>query len=462
MKQKVIILFILLSSLLYGQEKNLKEFTFNEYLGYVKKYHPLVKRANLKLNEAQALLMQARGAFDPKLEAIYSEKQFQDKNYYSIFNGSFKIPTWYGIEVKAAFDNNEGIYINPENTLPNNGLTSLGITVPIGQGLFINQRMADLKNAKLQQKLSEAERNLEAIEVLHKASVAYFAWKQNFNEVLLYQKYKNNASIRYNGVLKLIEEGDKPAIDSTEASITVNLRNLNLEKASLKLQKSRLELSNYLWLENNIPVELDEMLYPETNLDKTIKITLETNNLKDIDINNHPKLNALSTKIDMLKTEQKLSANLLLPKIDLSYNYLSEQSNFNNYRLQDYKIGASFSMSLFLRKERAKLKLVKLKVQDSEFALASEQVSLKNKIKAQKIEITSLEKQISINKKLVEAYLTMLNGEDRLFSLGESSLFLINSRENSLVSSQINTLKLENEFYNATINLYRIIANPNL
>ena len=462
MNKAIIYLFMFFTSAVFSQEKILKEFSYNEYLGFVKKFHPLVKQANLKLNEAQALLMQSRGAFDPKLEAEYNEKQFGDKNYYSIFNGSFKIPTWYGIEIKAAFDNNEGIYINPDMTLPNSGLTSLGITVPIGQGLFINQRMADLKNAKLQQTLKEAERNLEAVEVLHKASLAYFEWKKNFSEVTLYEEYLTNAKTRYKGVLILIEEGDKPAIDSTEAGINIKTRKLNLENSRLKLQKSRLELSNYLWLENNIPVELDENLIPEMILSATIKNTLEINDLIAFEINNHPKIKALSTKIDILKTEQKLSANMLLPKLDLSYNYISEPNTFDNYRFEDYKIAVNFSFPIFLRKERGKLKLAQLKTQDSEFALASERVSLKNKIEAQQVEIASLEKQIRLNGELVDSYNTMLSGEERLFSLGESSLFLINSRENSLVSSQINILKLENEFYNSIVNLYKTIANPNL
>jgi outer membrane protein TolC len=462
MDRKIVCLLLFVTTCVFAQEKNIKEFSYNEYLGYVKKFHPLVKQANLKLNEAQALLMQSRGAFDPKLEAEYNEKQFSDKNYYSIFNGSFKIPTWYGIEIKAAFDNNEGIYVNPDMTLPNSGLTSLGITVPIGQGLFINQRMADLKNAKLQQTVNEAERNIEATDVLHKASLAYFEWKKNFSEVILYEDYLKNATIRYKGVLKLIEQGDKPGIDSTEAGITVKSRRLNLESSKLKLQKSRLELSNYLWLENNVPIELDENLLPEITLSNTIKNTLEINNLIDFKIENHPKINALSTKIDILKTEQKLSANMLLPKLDLSYNYISEPSAFNNYRFEDYKVGVNFSFPIFLRKERAKLKLAKLKVQDSEFTLVSERVSLKNKIEAQQVEIASLERQININVELVNSYNTMLSGEERLFTLGESSLFLINSRENSLVSYQINVLKLENEFYNSIVNLYKTIANPNL
>ena len=462
MNKTIYIVFLLSISFIYAQEKQIKEFTFNEYLGFVKQNHPLVKQANLKLNKAQAILMEARGAFDPKLEAEYNQKQFKDQNYFSVFNSSFKIPTWYGIEIKAAFNNNDGVYINPDLTVPNAGLTSLGITVPLGQGLFINQRMADLQKAKIIQQLNQAERNLETVDILYQAAVAYFEWAKNYNEVALYQKYLNNANIRFEGVVELIKQGDKPAIDSTEAQITIHLRKLNLEKSSLKLQKSRLELSNYLWLENNIPIELNEALFPEIHLSLTIKNTLETNNIIDFNISNHPKISALNSKINILKVDQKLNANMLLPKIDLSYNYLSEPSAFENYRFQDYKLRVNLAFPLFLRKERAKLKLAKLKVQYTEFTLASEQIQLKNKIEAQQFEITSLEKQININTKLVDQYNTMLNGEERLFSLGESSLFLINSRENNLVLAQINVLQLENEFYNASVNLYKTIANPNL
>src|SRR5690606_15447839 len=47
-------------------------------------------------------------------------------------------------------------------------------------------------------------------------------------------------------------------IDSTEAGITVNDRKLQIEKYKLELNKKALELSNFLWLENNIPLELQE------------------------------------------------------------------------------------------------------------------------------------------------------------------------------------------------------------
>ena len=445
-----------------AQEIVSKEFTYNEFLGYVKKYHPLVKNANLNIDAAQANLMMARGGFDPKIEVDFSQKQFKGQEYYSILNSSFKIPTWYGIEIKAGFDNNEGVYSNPEHKTPNQGLTSLGISVPLGQGLFINQRMADVQKAKIQLQLSQAERKLQAINVLYDASLAYFNWKKNYDEVQLYKKYNANAEIRFKGIQSLIQQGDKPAIDSVEAGIIVKNRMLSLEDSTLKLTKSKLELSNFLWLENNIPFEIADELIPETQLELTIQENLKTNDLlnSDFSITNHPKINALQSKIDILNVEKRLKANMLLPKIDMGYSYLSEPSYFNNYQFEDYKIGLDFYFPLFLRKERGSLKLAKYKVQETEFTLNLEKVELANKINAQKTEIKSLSKQKELIKGLVLDNVTMLNSEERLFSFGESSLFLINTRENNVVSAQLSKIALENRFYISNSELFKIMANP--
>ena len=461
MKQ-VFLAFLLFGFSATAQVNLSRELTYNEFLGFVKKYHPLVKNANLEVSKAQANLMMARGGFDPKIEVDFSQKQIKDKEYYSILNSSFKIPTWYGIEIKAGFDNNEGIYLNPENKTPSQGLTSLGISVPLGQGLFINQRMADIQKAKMQLKLSESERKLQAIEVLYDASLAYFNWKKSYDEVKLYQKYKTNAEIRFKGIQTLINQGDKPAIDSIEAGIIVKNRLLNLEDAQLKLTKGKLELSNFLWLENNIPLEISDELFPEINLEFTIQESLKTNDLlnADFSIINHPKINALQSKIDILNVEKKLKANMLLPKIDVGYSYLSEPSYFDNYQFEDYKIGLDFYFPLFLRKERGNLKLAKYKIQETEFTLDLEKVQLSNKIIAQKTEIESLIKQKEIIKGLVKDNVTMLNSEERLFSFGESSLFLINTRENNLVSAQLSKIALENRFYISNSALFKIMANP--
>jgi outer membrane protein TolC len=458
----VLLLFLLVGFSVFGQKNNTSEFTYNEYLAYVKKYHPLVKNANLEISKSQANLLMARGGFDPKIEVDFNKKQFKGTDYYSILNSSFKIPTWYGIEIKAGFDNSEGVYLNPQNSVPNQGLTSLGINIPLAQGLLINQRMADVRKAKIQIRLSQADRKLQAIAVLYDASISYFNWKKSHNEVRLYESYTRNAETRFKGIQSLIKQGDKPAIDSIEAGIIVKNRLLSLEDAQLKLNKAKLELSNFLWLENNIPLELSDALIPESQLEFTIQETLRTNDLlnQDFDIANHPKINALTSKIDILTIEKKLKANMLLPKIDIGYSYLSEPSYIDNYQFNDYKIGLDFYFPLFLRKERGNLKLAKYKIQETEFILNVEKVQLTNKINAQKIEIASLLKQKIFIKDLVKDNSTMLTAEERLFSIGESSLFLINTRENNLVTALLAQITLENRFYVSNSELFKIMANP--
>lgn len=433
--------------------------SFSEYLGYVKKYHPMVSRANLEIDKAQAQLMQARGGFDPKIEVDFDKKQFRDKEYYTILNSSFKIPTWYGIEIKAAFDNSEGVYVNPQNYTPNQGLTSLGITVPVGQGLFINQRMADLRNAKLQINLSQSQQRILALDVLYNASEAYFSWLKHYNEVQMYNEYLTYAEQRYQGVLKLIEQGDKPAIDSIETGISLKNRRLSLENATLKLNKARLEMANYLWI-NDTPIEPSEKLKPETGLSKDIENILKTGELNNSEaiILQHPKLKMLETKIEMLDVERKLKANYLLPKIDLGYYYLSEPSHIENFRTDDYKIGLNFSFPIFLRKERGALNLTKLKLQDTKFELKQEQLQIKNKIDAQLTEIASLKKQVEILESLVKDYQTMLEAEDRLFSFGESSIFIINSRETNLIAAKIQQINMENSLLMSNAGLFKIMA----
>ncbi|PKW30308.1 TolC family protein [Flavobacterium lindanitolerans] len=461
MKRVFIILLILISYHIKAQSFKEKELSFSEYIGYVKKYHPLVRQSGLMLSKSEAELLTARGGFDPKIEVDYDQKDFKDKNYYSLLKSTFKIPTWYGIEIKAAFDNSEGLYVNPQNTTPNNGLTSIGISIPLGQGLFINKRMADVRMAKVQLQLSAAEQKMETTDVIYEASLAYFNWKRAFDEAELYKTYLEYAQKRYDGILRLIETGDKPAIDSVEAGILVKTRELSLKDAQLKLTKSRLELSNFLWIDN-VPVELEENITPEENVRNSVDTSLNTNLQLNPSaaLDSHPKIQSLQSKLSMLEIERRYKANMLLPEMNVSYNYLSEPAYFTDYRFQDYKIGLNFSFPLFLRKERGSLQLAKLKIQDGQLDLELERVALKNKILTYSAEIESLNQQQLTAAELVKDYTVMLSSEEKLFSFGESSLFLINSRENNVVSSRLAEINTENRLLASIANLYKVLSIP--
>jgi outer membrane protein TolC len=467
MKKVVLLIFITLSSLAFPQmESTQTVLQFDEFLGYVKKFHPIVRQAQLVIDQSQAELLKSRGAFDPKIEVDYDRKRFKNTEYFNKLNGVFKIPTWFGVELKAKFEENTGDYLNPESFVPEDGLYSAGVSVPVAQGLLINDRMAALKQAKLFREQAKADRDLLVNTILYDASVVYFDWLKAYNEKKLFDNFLVNAELRFKGIQRGAEVGDKAQIDVVEARIALNNRKLSLEQAKVKLMKATLELSNFLWLDNNIPVELQPNVIPDINSEATVDTVLNINGLRNSEVilENHPKLQSLDFKLQGLEVDRRLKANKLLPKIDLEYNFLTETPEFSrSLNTAEYKGGINVSLPLFLRKERGDLKLAKVKLKDTEYELDATRLSIQNKINAIKQELESYVAQNQITQQMVEDYAKMLIAEERKFQLGESSLFLVNSRESKLIDGQLKAISIQNKFLVTKAKLFNSLAvNPQL
>ena len=461
MRQLLIGFFLLFSINAIAQQPSDSIMTLSEYLGYVKTFHPIVKQANLIVNESELKLLKSRGAFDPKFEVDYDRKKFENTEYYDKFNATFKIPTWYGVEFKGNFEENEGVYLNPEATVPEDGLYSVGVSIDIARGLIMSERMSMLKQAKLFVQQATLDRQLLVNNILFEASVTYFNWLRAHNEKLVFDAFVDNASLRFNGVKKSYEVGERPAIDTTEARISLYDRKLNFEKARIKYVKATLDLSNYLWLENNVPIELQDNITPDTNTLLEIDAVLSTSefDMANFDINNHPKMLSLDYKYEGLTIEKRLTANNLLPTINLEYNFLSETpGKINTFNTSNYKSGVNVSLPLFLRKERADLKLAKLKMQDTEFEIEATKVTLKNKINGINQELNSFVLQNDFTETIVSDYEKLLSAEERKFFLGESSIFLVNSRESKLIDAKLKAINLEYKFFETKAKLFNVLS----
>ncbi len=463
--KRIFIFVALLGSLsVWSQALDSLVMGFDEYLGYVKKFHPITKQAELNIAVGQAELMKARGAFDPKIEVDYDRKKFKDTEYWDLLNATFKIPTWYGIELKADFEQNEGDFLNPERTVPTEGLFSAGVSFSVARGLLINERMAMVRKAKFFRQQTQADRDIAVNEVLHDASLAYFNWLQAYNEQQIYQRFLNNARIRFEGVKSSALAGDRATIDTVEAKITLQDRQLNLEQARIKLAKRRLALSNFLWIDD-IPVELQPNVQPNQQLSGEAVdqiLAIDGFSLAQLTIEQHPKVQSMNFKIEGLKVDRRLKANKLLPQIDLQYNFLTETPEvLRSFSTAEYKGGVLFRFPLFLRKERGDLKLAKLKLQDANFDLENTRISLENNINALSQELNSFTTQNQLVEDIVINYQTLLAAEERKFSFGESSLFLVNSRENKLIDATLKQNELQNKFFSTKAKLFKGLAlNP--
>ena len=102
--------------------------------------------------------------------------------------------------------------------------------------------------------------------------------------------------------------------------------------------------------------------------------------------------------------------------------------------------------------------MAKLKLQDINYEITSSSLAIRNKITAVKTEIVSLNDQQKIVHNIVQDYTVLLNGEERKFFLGESSLFLINSREQSLITSQLKENEITVKRLSATAKLFNVMG----
>ncbi|MGV3640752.1 MAG: TolC family protein, partial [Adhaeribacter sp.] len=429
-------------------------------------HHPVASQANLLTEQARQELRIARGTLDPVLSSKFSRKEFGGKEYYRVWTNTLRIPTWFGPEIRAGFDKTQGSYLNPENLTPENGLSFAGISVPLGQGLFIDERRSTIQQGRLARDIAEAERVKQINKLLLEATKDYWDWQLHHNTLLVYQESLELAAFRLRAVRARVQEGDLAAIDTVEALTEVQNREVMLQEAMLNNNNARLKISQHLWAENQVPLELQEKTIPSAAGSEILPIPAARVQQFLADARaNHPDLRKLDLKGQQLTWERRTASDKLRPKLNADYNvlqrgfYMSPDAFEQGHAGTNYKLGLSLNIPLFLREERGKLQLTKAKIQHNALEFTYTTRAIENGIQAAFNEWQSLENQVGLQERMVANAATLRNGEATRFQSGESSLFLINAREMKLMEAQVKLLQLKAKYAKAKTMLYWSAGN---
>ena len=442
----------------------IRMFSQEEFFGWVLRYHPTAKQARLLDSETKAIERFARGAFDPILYAEWDQKSFDQKEYFAIGEGGVKIPTWYGIELKGAYLVSDGLYLNPERNLPDVGQAVLGLKVPLARGLFIDERRAALEQAKIMAQANEAERMVILNNLMLAAASAFWDWTVAYNQALVQEQALVLTRVRLEAIIESYIQGDLPAIDTLETTIQLQNIQASLLDARIAYRNAGLRLSNFLWDEDGIPLRITACLAPPELENLTVSLpALGPEALWQEANQAHPDIRLLEARLAHLDVSRRLAAEQLKPRLDVEYNFLGEGANFINGAASDpglaplfaenYKWGLTFGFPLFLRRERGRLDLAKLQILNTEFGLEQRRLDISNRIYAQFNELDNLRQQIGIAIANVRGYRDLLNAEITKFDLGESSIFLINTREQQLIGAELKLAELRGKFFKNLIAL---------
>ena len=447
----------------YTLPDSVKPFTIDMFYKVVIDHHPVARQASLLSEMARQEIRLARGAFDPKLEFMLSQKQFQDKTYYDLRDAYIYFPSQFPVNPKIGFEDNRGVFVNPSETIPDNRQYFAGLSLPIGRGLITDDRRAALQQAKLFQNLAEADQVKMVNKILLQAAKEYWQWYHAYYNYRLLNRATTIASEIFRRVKINNELGEAAAIDTVQAKITLQTRLVEQQEAFLVFQNAGITLSNYLWDDQGQPLQLGNQVAPVLNNADAETLSLKTaEDLAVLARDRHPELIKLRTKIQQLQVDESLAKEFLKPKLDLDYTFLMPSSSPTSFNTDNYKLGIDFSFPILLRKERSKLAQTRLKITGTKLEQSLAEREIVNEINTTFNEIVNTGNIIRQQTEMVNLYDRILNAELINLEQGESDLFKINIQQEKLIQSQSKLLKLQSEYEKYKAQLYWAAGVRNL
>lgn len=412
--------------------------SYNDFISNILANNPLAKKANNETELAKLKYKSARGNYDPLINVDYNEKQLGGKNYYSIFNGEIKQPIFTSQYLKVGYDYGVGNYVNPESYTAPSGLGYVGLEVGLLQGLLIDKRRAEVLKSKEYVNYHQAEKNSQLNNLLFESSLRYFDWLFSVKQMALSNYFLERAKERFKGLKALTDIGEKAPIDTIEAAILYQYRLLDLQSVVIENQKISNDINTVNW-QNDNAVSIYNTYQPSDSLDDAFKkIIKQIANHNQQPEGSNPLLLKYKSLQEILKIDSRLKKEMIKPIVNVKYNFLSNNpTNDLNLSPNNYKLGFNVAFPLLLRSATNEYKMSKLQVNNNQLDFLNKTNELNFKLNALKQNINTLTEQIntaSLNAKYSQQ---LVDAEKLKFNNGESTLFMLNTRENKWFESEI-------------------------
>ncbi len=442
-KYKLSILSLLASLVFVTKSCAIDTLNLETYLETVIEYHPLILKANINRDIAEFNVLKGKGALDPKIYSDFDQKQFDDIDYFTVWQTEVKIPTILPIDFSVGYERNEGVFLNQENSVPRNGLVYGTINLSLLRGLLFDEQRHNIQSAEVKGLKSLIEQEIVTREILFQAINTYLNWASKNNTVDINQSYLQLVNDRHQNVIQLFENGDSPAIDTLESRLNINSAEKLLLDSQNKLLKAKQKLSLFIWNANGQPLQINNRIQPMA-IERLIIYLDKLSNINNPNFGNDPLIAKIDNEILFISLDNRLEKENLKPQLDLKYNTILNvgKDDFDpTFTFNDYKYGVTFQYPILNRKTKGQIKLNEAITRQNELDKVEYLGQLNNKF-------VGLVSQESIQDNLLEVSVEKLTNSQLLyeaevlkFNLGESSIFLLNSRERKLLEAQIDLVK---------------------
>jgi outer membrane protein TolC len=456
---KIVALIVFLFSSVLGSAQ---ELTLQEYLLWVLKDHPFAQNAELNVQRGDAQFLQAKGVFDPVIVSKWKEKFFQGKEYYNSAENEIVYQSPFALSMIGQLDLNNGDYLNPDVYTGKEGLVTLGVQLPLLQGLWMDEKRLAVRRAEQIQAMATLEKQMALNELLFQSTMLYIDWLVAEKRKSIASDLEEIAEQRMDATRQRFIGGDRPAMDTLEARAQYQTRSILLQEAELQVIKTRLALVAFVDEKGERKNILALPIQPQQGLMELLPI-YRPSALPNFGLKNHPELSWYANKITLLSWEEKWKKEKLKPKLNVQYNLLSKgisESASLDFSSQNYRWGVEMAFPIFLRDARGDLQLQRLKIQEAENDVDWKRSQLQQKAMALEQQEDMVRKQYILYADNVSLYRNLLDAEQSKYQVGESVVFMVNQRENAWLENQMKALEYEKKWMETRIQMSQLLFMP--
>lgn len=409
-----------------------KEMPYATVETWVMNEHPLARMADAVEDRGAAEALAGRAGLDPKFKLEYDRKDFKNIEYFDYGKAEVRWQSPFALQIAGGYQVAEGTFLNEERTLPSNGQAYLALKLPLLRGLLTDATRIGLRRGELAVERQRAAADVIRNEIRYDIRQRYLRWIFANRAVELNQEIEAALLQRLIDYRELVRQGDKPAVDTLEATVYLGTQRQAVAVSVAEEDLARQSLAELYW-----PLEPGEVPTPFSPLLQQLP---DTSSLV-----NHPQLRQLALQLADSRLSQELKIEALKPELTAEYYLLGDGLGVPETQgllLESYKLGVTASYPILNRKARAGAQLAELKVIESQNKLLDKSQALRTKAFAYRSAIARYTAQIEAGNILAQQAARLLAAEQELFGLGESTQFLLNTRQQALLKARLDVVKL--------------------
>jgi outer membrane protein TolC len=389
-----------------------------------------VRVAQAKVREAQAKRMAAFAAFEPRIDLSSEGKDYGNDLQYRLDRAEARVGLPGGIDLVGGASQATGAFINPERKTPTEGLANFGISAPLGGALIFSDRQYAWGAASRDLELEEAKLDRVQRKVTLDAVKAYTFWQAQSEVQSAVDDALAVAAERLRLVREAFRLGERSEMDTLEAYLSWVDRRADAAKQQNLSAAAVADVERLLRGAEDISVNV-RGVRPE---ERPVILGFNTQwSTADPGALNVPELAMASAALrrERLATTTAWAQWLPAPYVD--YRMIQWGGSAWNPESVQWKVG--LAVPLFNQKARADLAGAQARLRAAQANATSTQNAVEVLRTQLAQQVQALDSELKALTASETAAYALLQQERRRFALGESTMFILATRESKYLES---------------------------